>query len=128
MPYKDEYARMSAQRELERKAGRSISAATAHMIEDHCANIKGMADTMKQNMQSLHKALHGAANNLASRVAPSEPEEDGDEQEDQEQEKPGKSTVVSSEKARNAQQSRPSPEDTANEEEAAAALLALFKK
>ena len=129
MPYQDHYEHMSAQRDLERKAGRSISASNAEMIQAHCDGVKSMADEMKKNMHALHKALHSAADDLASRVAPQDSGKDPDEEEEQQQQD-GKNTVVPSAKqTHNATTPRPSPEDTANEEEEqAAALLALLTK
>ena len=120
MPYKDEYAQMSAQRELARKAGRHISAANAAMIQAHCDNVKSIADTMKKSMNDLHKAMHGAADDLSARIAG--PEGNDDDNEEQEQ-KPSKSAIPP---VQAHSETRPSGEDTANEEDAAAALLALL--
>ena len=120
MPYKDHYDSMSAQRELARKAGRSISASNAQMIQEHCENVKGIADTMKKSINDLHKAMHGAANDLAARIAG--PEGDDDDNEEQEQKPDSKAAISPLAHS----ETRPSGEDTANEEDAAAALLALL--
>lgn len=84
------YDYMSRQNDMDRKAGRAISAANRSHIDEHVANLHGMAGKATKSMQDAMKhmkSLHAAADDFASRMqgAESEPQDDDTEETDEEQ-------------------------------------------
>ena len=115
---------MSSRRRLARKAGRAISASNADKIQASADGLHDAADTAMAAMKEHTKAVHSAANDLATIIQGSEPAygtDPGDAGDRQE----GKSQATSHNRARGAQDRSSRKSDTGNEQEVDAALTTL---